>query len=205
MVKTKAKEIIKYLKDNNKVLPATYDSIFKALFTDPDMRGILAFIISEVIKIKKEFLYENMIIENSEIPKSNAFLKKNTTDILVSVLNKSILLEMNRYNTVGNEFHNMAHYYAGIVKAIKEADSYETLSMVYQINFDREKKFSNKLISEFKMMEIDTGIIEEEYFRKYRISLAKAKELAYTDVSKLTKFERVLLILQEDNINITIR
>ena len=194
-----AKEVIKTLKEKGKVLPATYDAIFKALFIDPDMRGILAFMISEIIKIKKEYLYENMVIENSEIPKPNAFLKNNTTDILVSVLNKSILLEMNRYNNLDNEFRNIAHYYSQIVKNIRVADSYDTISMVYQINFDREKKFSNKLISEFKMMEVDTGIIEEEYFRKFRVSLAKVKDLAYTDISKLTKFERLLLILQLDS------
>ena len=42
MTTTKALEIIKDLKEKDKVIPATYDAIFKALFTDPDMRGILA-------------------------------------------------------------------------------------------------------------------------------------------------------------------
>ena len=124
---------------------------------------------------------------------------RNNTNVLLNGLTyngEATVWYPNSYSSAA-EAH--ANYYAGIVKSIRVADSYDTIGMVYQINFDREKKYSNKLISEFKMMEVDTGLVEEEYFKKYRISLVKAKELSYTIVSKLTKFERLLLMIQSDS------
>ena len=67
----KINEFIRYLDDNGLVVPATNDKIFKSLFMDKSMRDNLAFTISEVTKIDKEFLLKNMKLKNSFIPSNN--------------------------------------------------------------------------------------------------------------------------------------
>ena len=47
------KKMIKELKEKGLVIPATNDHVFKALFQDIEMRGILAFIINVVQIVMK--------------------------------------------------------------------------------------------------------------------------------------------------------
>ena len=46
MANKKVLDLIKDLKEKGEVLPATSDVIFKNLFQDEEMKGIIAFIIS---------------------------------------------------------------------------------------------------------------------------------------------------------------
>ena len=50
-------EIIKELEEKGEVINALNDRVFKSLFTDDNMRGILSYIISYVTEIDKDYIY----------------------------------------------------------------------------------------------------------------------------------------------------
>ena len=63
-------------------------------------------------------------------------------------------------------------------RTMKSGDSYKKLKQMIQINIDAFSKFS-KDISVFKLMEVDTYEIENEYYIKYHIALPKILERYY--------------------------
>lgn len=189
-------EMIKELEEKGEVIPATNDYIFKALFQDKEMRGILSFVISEVTGIDKEYIFEHLVFRNSEIPKRNITEKANTNDLVVDIENTTISLEMNSNNGLDTKFRNSAHYHSLIVDSIKQADTYKDAKIIIQINFDNKRPFSKELISEIMLMDVLTGKIDEENYKKYRINLSKVRQKDYNK-SEITRFERILLVMQE--------
>ena len=189
-------DIIRKLEERKEVIPATNDHIFKALFQDREMRGILSYVISEVTGIEKEYINENLVFRNSEIPKNNISEKGNTNDLVIDIERTTISLEMNKENGTDTRFRNSAHYHSLIVDSIKQADTYNDQRAVIQINFDNKRPFSKELISEIMLVDILTGKVEEENYKKYRINLSKVRQKSYNK-SEITRFERILLVMQE--------
>ena len=196
MSKKNIQKLIKELEEKGLVIPATSDAVFKSLFQDSTMRGILAYVIHKVTLLKEDYLLKHMIFGNSEEAKNRVALKGNTTDLVVDILNKKILLEMNQYNTKDNEFRNNAHYYGAIANDIRVNDTYLNIKQIYQINFDVEKAFTDNLIAEIVSIDKYTGIVDNDFYKKYRINLVKVRKKYYTEASELSRFEKILLILQ---------
>lgn len=59
-----------------KIIPMTYDKVFKGVLESAEVREYLISIISEITKIPKEALKEDMRFKNSEM-KAGARKKKN--------------------------------------------------------------------------------------------------------------------------------
>ena len=177
----KINEFIRYLDDNGLVVPATNDKIFKSLFMDKSMRDNLAFTISEVTKIDKEFLLKNMKLKNSFIPSNNYVEKENTTDLLIDIRGNAISLEMNSTNSNDTHFRKSLHYHALITNNIIQNDNYYTVKSVTQINFDNQifdKASKDDLVSEYMVLNTKTYAIDksEENNKKYHVNLALVRE-----------------------------
>ena len=92
MYETKIKE--------DDLIPATFDIIFKELFTSPETRDYASSLINNITHIPKDLLKNNMVILNNELGVSNHKDKKMRTDILIDVEKTIINLEMNNvYNS----------------------------------------------------------------------------------------------------------
>ena len=65
------------LLEQNKVIPATFDKIFKSIWQDERNKKLLSYMISFITKLNKKELYNNMEFKNSEIPKENFKRKRN--------------------------------------------------------------------------------------------------------------------------------
>ena len=61
------------------------------MFQDVKMKDNLAFIISEVTKLDKDYILENIIYDNTEIPKNNITEKNKTSDLSVYIGKNMIL------------------------------------------------------------------------------------------------------------------
>ena len=197
-MQSKTDKTIKELEEKGKKIPATRDYIFKALLQDKEMKGILSYIISVVVGIDYDYVYNYLRFRNSEMPKHNIEEKANKHDLLVEIGNNVISLEMNNENGLDTNFRNSAHFHSLIVDSIKEADTYKDMRMVVQICFDNKRPFSRELISEMMLVDVLTGRIDEENYKKYRINLSKARKKEYNK-DKLTRLEQILLIMQEKN------
>ena len=192
-------KIINELKERNEVLPATSDIVFKNLFRDESMKSILALLISNITGINEEYIYKNITYEDSYIGKNTIIHKDNTVDLHVKIEDNTIMLEMNESNNTYTRFNNVTHFHSGIVDKFLVSKNYENIGILYQINFDNNHPFSDELISRI-MMRDDNGKLDEEerYFRKYKVNLSFFSEKGY-NIEKLSKFERVLLIMREKN------
>ena len=76
ITKKDIQKIIKELEAKGLVIPATSDAVFKSLFQDSSMRGILAYIIHKVTLLKEDYLLKHMVFDNSEEAKNRVALKR---------------------------------------------------------------------------------------------------------------------------------
>ena len=192
-------EIIKNLEEREEVINALNDRVFKSLFLDESLRGILSYIISYVTEIDKDYIYENMYVTDSYESVHNIKERENTHDLKVEVGSNVITLEMNQFNDRETRFRNSAHFHESIIKKLERAKKKEDIGRVIQISFDGKVGYSSDLISSIMMMDLKSHIIDssEENFIKYKINLSKLRKIDY-NVSKLSRFERILLIMMEN-------
>ena len=197
--KTNVDNIIRQLKENGLVIPMISDPIFKSVFKDKQMKGILSFVISEVTGLSKNYVYDNMNFRDTNIEKKNITHKSSSVDLMVDIEKNIIMLEMNAENTMYNRFRNVSHFHSQIVNNILVSTSSQDVGQIYQINFDNKKGFSNKLISRIMMRDDDNKVDEDEVsFQKFKINLSFLQKKSY-NITELTRFEKILLIMREDN------
>ena len=188
-------EDIKKMKERGEVFPGTYDHIFKSVIEDDDLKDFTAFIVGRTIG---RYIDEDSIIfVNPEYTKDNALDKGNITDVLMLANGGDrISLEMNRHNNNELIKRNRSHLFEGMVKTINVSFKDGINHYFMQICFDNFS-LKDKLISTYKLTDLDDGIVDEENenFVKYRINLAKIYKKYYTLDEELTRFEKALAIL----------
>lgn len=189
-------EIIEKYKKEGKVVPATYDVVFKSVMQDEKCRDFLIEIICECTKLKKNYVKKNLVIGNNEFPVKNINEKRKITDLVISVNSNIINLEMNNYYYIGLIERN--DIYLNSLRSLKVGQEYENLNKIIQINFDNFELFDERTIIKFMIMDEERHIKETENYEKYHINLKRIKE-KYYNKEVLTLFERRLLILALDN------
>ena len=107
-----------------------------------------------------------------------------------------IALEMNKSNNGDLIKRNKSHLFEGMVKTINVSFKDGITYYFMQICFDNFS-LKNKLISTYKLTDLEDGLVDEENenFIKYRINLAKIYKKYYTLDEELTRFEKALAIL----------
>ncbi len=112
-----------------------------------------------------------------------------------------IALEMNRSNSKELIKRNKSHLFEGMVKTINISYKDGEEHYFIQICFDNFS-LKNKLISVYKLTDLEDGLVDEENenFVKYRINLAKIYKKYYTLDEELTRFEKALAILSFNKI-----
>ena len=186
---------IKKMKERGEVFPGTYDHIFKSVIEDDNLRDFTAYIVGNTIG--RPIDEDSIIFINPEYTKDNVLDKGNITDVLMLANGGDrIALEMNKSNSKELIKRNKSHLFEGMVKTINVSfkDGIEYYFM--QICFDNFS-VKNKLISTYKLTDLEDGIVDEENenFVKYRINLAKIYKKYYTLDEELTRFEKALAIL----------
>jgi len=203
MIKEKrrtVKETIQDLEKNGEVIRCIEDPIFKSIFRNKSLEGVLSYLIVELTDLEESEVYNNLNIVDSYESIKNILNKQNTHDLKVKIKNNTILLEMNQFNGPGTRFRNSAHYHFGIVNKIETGSNEKNIGRLYQISFDNKVPFSDDLVSRVMMMDIKTHQIDdsEKYFQKVKVNLSKIRKLRYNDVNELTRLEKILLVIMEN-------
>ena len=188
-------EDIKKMKERGEVFPGTYDHIFKSVIEDDNLRDFTAYIVGNTIG--RPIDEESIIFINPEYTKDSVLDKGNITDVLMLANGGDrISLEMNRSNNNDLIKRNKSHLFEGMVKTINVSFKDGIDHYFIQICFDNFS-LKNKLISTYKLTDLEDGIVDEENenFVKYRINLAKIYKKYYTLDEELTRFEKALAIL----------
>ena len=88
------KETIEILKDDNKIFDIKNDVAFKTVFLSKEGKGLLCEILSELLKIDYNYVYENIEIINGNVPSLDIKRIKSQTDIVCLVENNQFIVEM---------------------------------------------------------------------------------------------------------------
>lgn len=191
---------IQEIKEKKRVIPATFDPVFKSLLTNKNNRDYLVEIISTITKIPKEVISKDMVISNNELSVEVYDEKKMRTDILVEIEKNIINLEMNRYYYDGLFNKNDAYYHKLMADQYKRGDKKYKAKRIIQINFNNfsnYKRFrTNEAILKFEMR-TKTGLVNSSFGEVYHISLEKIKNKWYNKARKesLTPLDKKLLML----------
>ena len=186
---------VKKMKERGEVFPGTYDHVFKSVIEDDNLKDFTAFIVGRTIG--RSIDIDSIIFINPEYTKDNILDKGNITDVLMLANGGDrISLEMNRSNDNKLVKRNKSHLFEGMVKTINVSFKDGIDYYFIQICFDNFS-LKDKLISTYKLTDLDDGIVDEENenFVKYRINLAKIYKKYYTLDEELTRFEKALAIL----------
>ena len=186
------KEIIKKYKEKGLIVPGVYDKVFKAIMQDNTCREYLIEILFELTKLPKEYIKENLIIKNSELPLERLKEKQKITDIIVEIQNNIINLEMNNFYYKGLIERN--DMYLNELRKLYFDKDYTDIPKIIQINFNNFKKHGNRSIMKFVIMDEETHIKETEYYEKYHIYLKRINEKYYNN-EKLIRLEKLMLLL----------
>ena len=203
MDKEQVQKKIKELEKEEKVLAGTNDCIFKSLFTSEECKPVLAHVIGEVMNLTKEYVLSKLSFKPTEIAKERYYEHGKITDLLVEVSDKVINLEMNKetqdeLRQKGRLIKNTKYHYAIAGRSILMAEKFEDAKEIVQINFDCINRFDDRLVIAFKLMDEEGKFCLDEKFTNYHINMEKVKEIDYNN-NELTKFEKILLILQEES------
>ena len=183
---------------NGKVIPGTTDTMFKIVMTS--CKSYLTFLISEFININESDLVKKIIIQNNELPLSNAKERKKISDFIAKVDKSLINFEMNSEYFDGLLIRNQAYLGKIEGESLNASEDYSNMQRFLQVNFNDFIHFkSDSPILEFVYTDIVNGEIETENLKKYHISLPKL-EKKYYNGDKLSKLEKALLILKLDKI-----
>ena len=178
-------------------LKLTSDVVFKSFMMSKNTNNYKARLIHLITGIPEEDL-KKAIYQSVELPIDKNNQKVYKTDIITTIKNHILSIEMNKdyYET---QIKKNSDYRAKVIaESLKSGESYKTQKQVIQINFDNYHKYKGKkLIYEFKMLEINT--LEEEYEGEsisYHIDLKNLK-----DYNKDSELRQLLELFISENID----
>ena len=174
------------------VIPGTFDAVFKAVLTEE--KEVLAEIIELVIGIPKEEVIKNGVIINSEYVRENIIETDKKSDLLISIGDNVINLEMDRrYYTGSNKKNNK--YIHKIVNHYNPKNTVQICFTSYKEG--EELKGEKKSIRKYMFQDSD-GNVEDYGLEKYKIDLEYIENKYYNN-DELTRREKIFLMFKESN------
>ena len=190
----KINQIIKKLREENKVLPVTTDAVFKDLFQDESMKSILSYLISQIVGINYIHVFQNLVFRNTEHINKKALEKRKTSDLIVDIGDMVINLEMNSTDSEIIKIKNNFYHHNLAARLLKKGEKYEDSKKIIQINFNKIEKYDDRIIIKFMMRDEEGKYEIDKNYINYHINMAKIYE-KYYNKEELSKFEKILLIM----------
>ena len=176
---------------NDEIVPGTYDKVFKAVWQDPRNKNLLAFFLSEFIKLSQKEIYNRMVFTNTELSKENYLEKGMITDLLIGVPKILTNLEMNRKIDKGQIKKSNGYAHKLVVEITKTNGKYE---IVLQVNLDATLNFDGELSTEYMMRSKDGKSCIDENYIIYHINMVKIVYKYYTNC-RFTRFEKIIVMM----------
>ena len=174
------------------VIPGTFDAVFKAVLTEE--KEVLAEIIELVIDIPKEEVIKNGVIINSEYVRENIIETDKKSDLLISIGDNVINLEMDRRYYSGSNKKNNKY----IHKIVNHYNPKNTVQICFTSYKEGEElKGEKKSIRKYMFQDSD-GNVEDYGLEKYKIDLEYIENKYYNN-DELTRREKIFLMFKESN------
>lgn len=160
-----------------RIIPMTYDRMFKTVLTSKEVRPYLASLISDITNLPKEKIEKDMVFRTNEHEIIGISEKKKISDLVVEVKDGVINLEMNKSYYEGLLDRN--HEYISKIREslIKEGEDYKDIKEVIQINFDNYNiyKPDKRVVIKFEMLDYEKRIKEGVEAGKKKLRLRQLK------------------------------
>ena len=174
------------------VIPGTFDAVFKTVLTEE--KEVLAEIIELVIGIPKEEVLKNGVIINSEYVRENIIETDKKSDLLISIGDNVINLEMDRRYYSGSNKKNNKY----IHKIVNHYNPKNTVQICFTSYKEGEElKGEKKSIRKYMFQDSD-GNVEDYGLEKYKIDLEYIENKYYNN-DELTRREKIFLMFKESN------
>ena len=187
---------------NTKIIPLTSNTMFKELFGRIENKDILSFFLSNYLDIEYNLVYDNIIHLNTSLKIDNINDYKYDTDIIVTLNDVVINLEMNKTFWKGIENRNFSYITGLIGKQYisgKGKNQFKKINKHIQINLNNYNNPRNRKVQILKLKDIETNE-ELELLEIHNVNLEVIKEECYNkDVNELTKLEKVSKFLLSEN------
>ena len=187
------------IEEKVKIIPMTYDKMFKSVLTSKEARGYLVEIISDITGLPKNKIEKDRIIKNSEHSINSISEKKKISDLVVEIKDSVINLEMNKYYYDGLIDRN--HEYIAKIREslVKEGETYSELKKIIQINFDNYNKYKpdDRVVIKFEMRDKEKGVEEGVGIESYHVILPNVKEKYYNEDNKDELVGKLVIMVEE--------
>ena len=184
----------KVVLEEGKVVPLSNDLVFKNVVKNVVNRDFLAKIINLVTGIDYDYLFRNMIVIDADIPDKSVFVHHNEQDVVVTIDNKYINVEMSNDKAKNKRKNEItSHKYASsmYVKGSDYSESY----IFYQIAIENYNIFKNSdLVIEVGLTDLKNGEIETDEFRKFHVNLKNIPDKCYNELSERERYFKLFLI-----------
>ena len=183
----------------NKIVPMTYDRVFKSVLQAKESRNYLIDILSNITGIPKEEFKGNIVFKNSELYNDEANEKLKIADLIIELDKSVINLEMNKKFYFGLIDKNDRYIYKLKEGLVYPGQKEINFKRIIQINFDNYQLFDERTIIKFEMMDKERGLIRSEFVNAsnveiYHVNLKKIEQMYYNK-EKITKLEKELAIM----------
>ena len=189
-----AKITKKVVLEEGKVVPLSNDLVFKNVVKNVVNRDFLAKIINLVTGIDYDYLLKNMIVIDADIPDKSVFVHHNEQDVVVTIDNKYINVEMSNDKAKNKRKNEItSHKYASsmYVKGSDYSESY----IFYQIAIENYNIFKNSdLVTEVGLADLKNGEVETDEFRKFHVNLKNIPDKCYNELSERERYFKLFLI-----------
>lgn len=188
-------------KEKTRIIPMTYDKMFKSVLTSKEARDYLSEIISDITGLPKKNIKKDMVFKNSEHSISSINEKKKISDLVVEVKGNVINLEMNKDYYDGLVDRN--HEYITKIREsmLNEGKEYKELKKVIQINFDNYNIYrpDERVVIKFQMLDKEKKVEEGVGIESYHVILPNVKEKYYNEGSKDALVGKLVIMMAENS------
>ena len=190
------------MKEKVKIIPMTYDKMFKSVLLNEKAKDYLVEVIHQITGIKKEEL-NNLVFKNEEHLRYGIGQKKKESDIVIEIIDNTICLEMNKEYKPGIFERNFS--YGGMLREnnIQRINGYDKLGRTILINFDNFNRYNDdRSVIKFSMLDKERLIEEGIKYDSYHVILPNINKKYYNkdELNKLEKLIEVMNIQEEDKL-----
>lgn len=183
-----------------KIIPASFDKVFKAVWQDPRNKNLLSYVLSKLLLLNENAISQNLVFKNTELPKEKYEDKGLITDLIMAFLNYIVNFEMNNTDNPGKMIKNNYYHHGLVITSTKAG---KEPKKVVQVNFNSKLTFTGDLIVNTMMRDEDNKVCTDKSYLTIDIYLAKALHKYYNEgKDKLSRLEKVFVMLITDEISV---
>ena len=183
------------------VVRGTNDKVFKNLANDVHTRRYFAKLISLVTGIDYNYLVDNMKLTSNSTQEGSVFEHFNEQDVIVTLDNMRINVEMSIDNKDENIIKNQTTAFKLAGNSYKSGVRYTSTHIFYQICIENYDLYHNNLlVTEVNLVDVSSGKYEvvNNFYKEFHVNLNNLSDECYNGDERNKYFKLLTLNKQSD-------